>query len=148
MKTSDLGKEFIKKFEALVLLSYKDIAGIWTIGYGHTRGVKEGQRITEEEANEFLEEDLIPGEEAINSMKIDFHQREFDALSSFIFNIGPSKFKKSTMYRYLYSKEFFLASQEFPKWNKARINGELKPVVGLTKRRNKEKELFLKGIYG
>ena len=113
MKTSSVGKEFIKQFEALVLISYKDIAGIWTIGYGHTRNVKEGQVITKEEAERLLELDLIPGEEVINSLKIYLIQSEFDALSSFVFNIGVSRFKKSTMYKLLYSGYLSDAKNEF-----------------------------------
>lgn len=147
MITSGAGKEFIKQFEALVLISYKDIAGIWTIGYGHTKEVKEGQVISELQADELLEKDLIPGEEAVNSLGDVFSQHEFDALSSFIFNIGPSKFKKSTLYKYLFSKDYFKAADEFPKWSKARIDGELKIVRGLLRRRNSERKLFLKGIY-
>jgi lysozyme len=147
LKTSNSGREFIKYFEALILLSYKDITGIWTVGYGHTRNVKEGQKISEIQAEELLSLDLIPGEEAINATNNFLIQTKFDALSSFIFNIGVGRFKKSTLFKHLFSRDYSKVADEFPKWNKARIDGELKEVKGLTRRRNAERELFLRGVY-
>jgi len=147
LKTSPAGRIFIQKFEGLRLIAYKDIANIWTIGYGHTKGVEEGQVIDLVQAEEFFTSDLLPGEEAITATKNYLLQFEFDALSSFIFNIGVNRFKKSTLFRYLYSKDYLKAADELPKWNKARVKGELRPVSGLTRRRSAERNLFLRGIY-
>ena len=90
MKISDNGLELIKKFEGCKLTAYRDPAGILTIGYGHTKGVKEDQKITKKKADELLREDVAFAESHVNGYlrKYKFTQNEFDALVSFAYNIG------------------------------------------------------------
>ena len=90
MKISDNGIELIKKFEGCQLTAYRCPAGVLTIGYGHTKNVKEGQKITKKKAEQLLREDLERFETHVNSYrkKYKFNQNEFDALVSFAFNIG------------------------------------------------------------
>lgn len=90
MKISDRGLNLIKNFEGLCLKAYKDVAGVWTIGYGHTGNVKEGDIITLGTAERLLREDLARFEKHVNSYDPIYHwtQNEFDAMVSFAFNIG------------------------------------------------------------
>lgn len=152
MTTSLKGQEFIKSWEELRLKAYRDVAGIWTVGWGHTRNVAPGLEINMDLAESYFNADLRPGEEAIRSIinnGVLLVQHEFDALSSFCFNIGPSKFKKSTMYKYIMGRDFIAASKEFPRWNKARDpnTGEVVPVLGLSRRREAERAIFDSAIY-
>ena len=99
MKTSPKGIALIKEFEGLRLKAYKCPGGVWTIGYGHTAGVKLGMTITEEQAEQFLKEDLIVFEKAVNNQNLSINQNQFDALVSLIYNIGIGNFQKSTLLR-------------------------------------------------
>lgn len=97
MKASDtlIGK--LKEFEGLRLEAYKCPAGAWTIGYGHTRGVRPGQKITEKQAEELLRGDLLPAERTVNSLGLDLTQGQFDALVSFVYNVGEHAFLCSSL---------------------------------------------------
>ena len=90
MKTGTAGLNLIKQFEGLRLKAYQCQAGVWTIGYGHTKGVKAGQTITQAQADAFLAEDVAVAEAAVNKYygKYQFNQNQYDALVSFAFNIG------------------------------------------------------------
>lgn len=90
MKISEEGLKLIKKHEGCRLKAYKCAAGVWTIGYGHTSGVEEGQTITQAQADAFLREDCAKAEKNVNSYydKYKWNQNQFDALVSFAFNIG------------------------------------------------------------
>ena len=99
MKTSNHGKNLIKEAEGLRLDAYKCPAGVPTIGWGHTKGVKMGQHITVQQAEDLLVEDIAPIERLLNALKINFRQEQFDALVSWIFNLGAGNFKSSTMYK-------------------------------------------------
>ena len=90
MKTSQKGIDLIKKYEGCVLQAYKCPAGVYTIGYGHTKGVYAGQKITREQAEAFLKEDLKTFEAHVNSYNktYNFNQNQFDSLVSFAYNIG------------------------------------------------------------
>ena len=90
MKTSKNGINLIKKFEGCRLTAYKCAAGVPTIGYGHTAGVKMGQAITQEQADRYLKDDLVKYEKNVGKYdsKYRWNQNEFDALVSFAFNIG------------------------------------------------------------
>ena len=99
MKTSNKGKNLIKEAEGLRLEAYLCPAKVPTIGWGHTKGVMMGQHITLAEAEDLLVEDIAPIERLLNGMKINFRQEQFDALVSWIFNLGEGKFKGSTMYK-------------------------------------------------
>ena len=99
MKTSNQGKNLIKEAEGLRLDAYKCPAGVPTIGWGHTKRVKMGQHITVQQAEDLLVEDIAPIDRLLNALKINFRQEQFDALVSWIFNLGAGNFKSSTMYK-------------------------------------------------
>lgn len=154
MQTSARGLNLIKSFEGLELKAYKDIAGVWTIGYGHTLGFlginptfHHASEITEAEAEKLLRQDLISREADLNSWRItqgvELRQPEFDALMSFIFNVGFTGFKGSTTARKLIHGDRDGAAAALMLWNKARVDGVLRPVKGLTRRRAAERDLFL-----
>ena len=148
MKTSQAGIDLIKKFEGLELQAYQDIAGIWTIGHGHTGpDINEGMLITLPVANQILLKDLYSREQAINNMVIvELNQNQFDALVSFVFNVGVTAFRKSTALKRLNAGNFDGAAEALTWFNKATVNGVLKEVKGLTNRRAAEKALFLTPI--
>ena len=137
MKISSKGVSLIKQFEGCRLIAYKCPAGVWTIGYGHTAGVKEGDTITQETADSYLRNDLEKYEKAV--MKYDaiyhFNQNQFDALVSFTYNCGVGNLKNLTQ-----SGKRTLAqiSTKLPLYNKA--GGVV--LRGLQRRRAAEKELF------
>ena len=140
MRTSQKGIDLIKKFEGCRLNSYRCPAGVWTIGYGHTKGVKEGQRITQAQAEDFLKEDLKIYERAVEGcVKVPLSQNQFDALVSFCYNCGGEALRTSTLLRLLNEGRYFEAAEQFLRWNKACG----KVLEGLTRRRHAERELFL-----
>ncbi len=145
MKTSQSGIELIKRFEGLELEAYQDIAGIWTIGYGHTgNDVQPGMRISEREAEELLRRDLKPREQAVaNAVKVPVNQNEFDALVSFVYNVGAGAFRGSTALKRLNRGDRVGAADALTWWNKATVGGVLREVLGLTRRRASERALFL-----
>lgn len=143
MNISNKGLELIKKWESFVPNVYLCPAGLPTIGYGHV--VKNGEsfsKITEEEAHELLLKDIKQYEEAINKKNLNLTQSQFDALCSFVYNVGATAFSNSTMLKYMKNDNFLKASKEFKKWNKATVNGVKVPLNGLTNRRLEESELF------
>ena len=102
MNISKNGIDFIKKEEGLVLNAYLCPANVWTIGYGHTNGVKKGDKITEEQAEDFLINDLLYSERIVNKMvKVKLNQNQYDALVSFVFNVGSGNFINSTLLKKL-----------------------------------------------
>ena len=136
--------DFIKPFEGLRLNAYKCPAGIWTIGYGTTRGIYQGMKITREQADILLLKDI---KEVVNSLHrlctIALNENEMIALSDFIYNLGSGSFQRSTLRQKLNRGEKRRAAKELLRWNKARVNGVLKSLAGLTRRRNAEYELFI-----
>lgn len=143
MNVSTNGIELIKQFEGCSLKAYKCPAGIWTIGYGHTNGVKEGQAITKAEAENLLKQDLTRFERVINNViKVNLNQNQFDALVSFSYNIGTGALKNSTLLKLLNNEDYKGAAEQFDKW----VYAGGKKLAGLIKRRTAEKELFLKPI--
>lgn len=143
MKISDNGIQFIKDREGVKLRAYQDSAGVWTIGYGHTKGVYKGLVINELEATSYLENDLQDAETEVKKLvNVDLNQNQFDALVSFEFNVG--KLGKSTLLRLLNAGQYLSAAQQFLKWNKAHVNGKLVALKGLTTRRTLEMNLFLR----
>ena len=144
MKTSDVGIELIKKYEGCVLKAYKCPSGVWTIGYGHTTGVKSGMKITKTQAVNYLKQDLSIYEKAVTDyVKVPLNQNQFDALVSFSFNCGVGALKTSTLLQKLNSSDYNGAANEFLKRNKS--NGKV--LNGLVRRRQEENELFLKTNY-
>lgn len=139
MRISEAGIELIKHHEGLRLAAYLDSVGIATIGYGHTAGVKMGQKITEVEAHEFLIHDIETAEKCIaNSVRVPLTQGQFDALCSFVFNLGCGALKNSTLLRKLNDGDDVGAAREFTKW----IHAGSKVLLGLVARREAEAELF------
>lgn len=94
MRTTTGTKNKIKKFEGLRLKAYVCAAGVCTIGYGHTIGVKPGDVITEAQADAFFESDIRAVENQVNALPLHLGQYQFDAVVSFCFNVGIGKFKK------------------------------------------------------
>ena len=140
MTTSNQGKNLIKEAEGLRLDAYRCPAGIPTIGWGHTKGVKLGQHITVQQAEDMLVEDIAPIERLLNGLKINFRQEQFDALVSWIFNFGEGKFKGSTMYkRIIANAKDVEITDQLVKW----INTAGRPLLGLMKRRVAEANLFI-----
>ena len=139
MIISKNGLDLIKHFESLQLKAYKCSANVWTIGYGHTKNVKEGDRICEDQANCFLMQDLYSVERAIvRLVKVKINQNQFDALCSLIFNIGISAFNKSTLLAKLNKDDYVGAAEQFRRWNK--VNNVV--MAGLVRRRQAEEDLF------
>ena len=142
MKTSINGIRLIKQFEGCRLEAYKCPAGRLTIGYGHTGSdVKVGMKINQAQATALLIKDVAKFEKIINeTVKVKLNQNQFDALVSFVYNVGGTKFKKSTMLKFINAGHFPLAAGQFDLW----IKSKGKVLAGLVKRRKAEKELFLK----
>lgn len=139
MKTSQRGIELIKKHEGLRLSAYLCPAGVPTIGYGHTKGVKLGQVITEAEAEQFLIEDLKTSEQEIDRHNLQLNQNQFDALVSFVFNVGAGNFRSSTLLRRVkLNPDDRDIENQFKRW--AYAKGRVLP--GLVKRRNDEAKLY------
>ncbi len=144
MQTNQAGLDLIKMFEGLRLEAYVDAVGIWTIGYGHTKGVRAGMVITEEKAEQFLREDLADAEGAVSRLvKVPVNGNEFSALASLVFNIGSGNFQRSTVLRRLNAEDRVGAADAIEWWNKGRVNGVLTVLPGLVRRRAAEKALFL-----
>lgn len=142
MKTSERGMKLIREFEGVKLFSYLCPAGVWTIGYGHTKGVKEGDTCSEEQARAWLRDDLRDAEAAVNQLvQVPLTQSQFDALASFTFNLGVGNLANSTLLRLLNASDYAKAAGQFPRWTKVR--GKELPVPGLVRRRAAEQALFL-----
>ena len=141
MNISQTGIDLIKQFEGCKLEAYQCSAGVWTIGYGHTGSdVTKGRKITLTEAESLLKQDLIVHCNNVSKLvKVSLNQNQFDALVSFIYNIGINAFKNSTMLKYLNKGEFYAAAKEFDRW----IYAGGKVSEGLKNRRTAEKTLFL-----
>ena len=135
MITSQNGIDLIKKFEGVRLKAYKDAVGVWTIGYGHTKGVKQGQTITAVQAESLLKEDLAKFEDHVTGYNAiyGFNQNEFDALVSFAFNVGSISQLTNNGKRTRYQIE--------QKWSKY-CNAGGKQLTGLVTRRKAELKLF------
>ncbi len=144
-KISNSGINKIKKHEALMLKPYKDDADKWTIGYGHL--LKNGEwwdNITEAFAEDLLRQDLAIAENAVNKyVLVPVSQNQYDALVSFVYNVGAGAFKNSTLLKKLNSGDIAGASSEFLHWNKITLNGVKKVSPGLIARREREQRLFI-----
>ena len=139
MNISQEGLSLIKKFEGCELEAYKCAAGVLTIGYGSTKGVKEGDTITQEEADKLLLHEMEEYEGYINdAVTVDLKQNQFDALVSWVFNLGPANLKASTMLKVLNNKEYDDVPAQIKRWNKA--GGKV--LQGLIRRREAEALLF------
>ncbi|MCP1104855.1 lysozyme [Serratia nevei] len=134
------GLNLIKHFEGLKLRAYQCSAHVWTIGYGHTVDVSANDVITEEEALYFLHQDVAESERAVNQyVHVPLTQNQFDALVSFVFNLGVGNFRTSTLLKKLNAGDDDGAAQEFGRW----IHAGGKVLPGLVRRREAERALFL-----
>ncbi|MBQ3642209.1 lysozyme [bacterium] len=138
--TQEKARSFIQKLEGYRESAYKDIAGVWTIGYGHTGNVKPGDKITKADAEKLFAKDFYKHTEPLKYVTIPLSNNEKIALTSFIYNMGPNAFKKSTLLKKLNEGNKKAAADEFDKWIYSK--GEISN--GLINRRRLEKELFLK----
>ena len=139
MNTSPKGISLIKEFEGLRLKAYKCPGGVWTIGYGHTAGVKPGIVITKAQAEEYLKADLIAFEMYLNGLGLALNQNQFDALVSFIYNVGTGNFSNSTLLRKVRANpQDNSIMDEFLRWvySKGRV------LPGLQRRRLREMKLY------
>ena len=140
MRTSQRGLNLIKSFEGLRLQAYQDSVGVWTIGYGTTRGVKAGMSITGGQAERMLLNDVQRFEPELQHLvSAPLNQNQWDALMSFTYNLGAANFESSTLRRLLNAGDYAGAADQFLRWNKA--GGKVLP--GLVRRRAAERELFL-----
>tara|TARA_R100001015_G_C4632936_1_gene197185 strand:- start:2896 stop:3339 length:444 start_codon:yes stop_codon:yes gene_type:complete len=139
MQISEEGKQLIKKFEGCRLEAYKCSAGVWTIGYGRTTNVKEGDTCTQEEAEKWLNEELVVYGAYVNdAVLITLEQNEFDALVAWTYNLGSTNLNNSTMLRVLNENQKEDVPHQMRRWNKA--NGKV--LEGLVRRREAEALLF------
>ena len=143
MKVSQDCVELVKHFEGFEDTAYLCPANVWTIGYGRTRNVKEGDRITEPQAERDLLEELEGFKhQVLNSVKVELTQNELDALTSWTYNLGVGNLKSSTLLKKLNAGNKSEVPAEMIRWNKA--NGKV--LAGLTKRREAEAELWAKEV--
>ncbi|WP_431635431.1 lysozyme [Enterobacter ludwigii] len=145
MQTSDKGIALIKQFEGCKLTAYQDSVGVWTIGYGWTQPVdgkpiRAGMTIKQETAERLLKTGLVSYEGDVSRLvKVGLTQEQFDALVSFMYNLGTRSLSTSTLLRKLNAGDYAGAADEFLRWNKA--GGKV--LNGLTRRREAERALFL-----
>jgi len=139
MRTSEEGVALIREFEGCRLDAYLCPAQVWTIGYGHTKGVQSGDTIDQEAAEAFLIEDLEEFEDYVSDLvSVELTQAQFDALVAWTFNLGPGNLKESTLLRELNAGNYEEVPTQIKRWTKA--GG--KELPGLVKRRAAEAALF------
>ena len=140
MKTSQKGIDLIKRFEGFSPTAYLCPAGVWTIGYGHTAGVREGDSVDEDTAEDFLREDLADAEGAVEKyVKVPLKQWQFDALVSFTFNLGAGNLYSSTLLKKVNrNPDDPSIRQEFEKW----VYADGRVLQGLVDRRKAEADMY------
>lgn len=135
MKLSENGTTILILREGLRLKAYKDTKGIWTIGVGHTGPeVTQGLVWTKEKAHKVFKQDVAWAEDAVNLVQVPLTANQFDALVSFVFNVGAAAFKRSTMLKLLNVGDYEGAAKQFDRW--------VIPIE-ITSRRMSEKAQFL-----
>ena len=143
MRINDAGIDLIQEYEGLRLVGYRCPAGKATIGYGHTKTARVGQRISMERSEQLLQADLDTFERCVDRVVfVPLNSNEFSALVSWAFNVGCGAVAKSTLVRKLNAGDRKGAADELLRWNKA--GGKVLP--GLARRRRSERELFLRPI--
>lgn len=143
MNISTSGKNLIKQYEGLRLTAYLCPAKVPTIGYGHTGGVKLGDKITQAQADSYFDNDIARFVKSVNSLveNINCTQGQFDALVSFAYNLGVTALGGSTLMAKFRKGDVKGAADEFLRW----VNISGKPSAGLAKRRASERAMFLGG---
>ena len=153
MKTSQRGIDLIKSSEGLKLKAYLCPAGIWTIGYGFTKGVRMGMTITKEQAEQRLLDELLTREKELNQIldknNVVVNQNQFDALMDWCYNFSPYRLEHggsghgpTGILSRLMKKDYQGAAKELLRWNK--VGGV--SSAGLIKRRKEEYDLFVEGL--
>jgi lysozyme len=139
--TGNRGLGIIKRYEGLRLRAYRPTPDdVWTIGWGHTRGVSEGDMCTKAQAEVWLQEDIEQAEDAVNGLRVELSQGMFDALVSLVYNVGPGALTRdSTIGHSLRSREYFHAWAGFALWRKQGGRDRR----GLARRRAQEMALFM-----
>lgn len=134
------GLALIKRWEGLRLDAYRDVVGVWTVGYGSTGPhVKPGMRITEAEAEQLLKDDLDRFERCVDKfVTVPINDNQFAALVAFAFNVGEGAFRRSTLLRKLNSGDYASVPTQLSRWNRA--GGRV--IAGLTNRRAAEAALW------
>ncbi len=142
MTASKACLDLIKMFEGFRSAAYQDVAGIWTIGYGHTAGVTAGQTMSRDKAERHLTEHVDKvAHQVCAVVDVPLQQSQFDALCSLVYNIGAGNFQKSKLLQKLNAKEPpEKVAAEFLTWRRA--GGRV--ISGLVKRREIERDLFLR----
>ncbi len=139
MNISEEGISLIKKFEGCKLEAYQDAVGVWTIGYGHTKNVQEGQVIKQEEAESMLLHELLEYCDYVEkAVEVDLTQNQFDALVSWTYNLGPNNLNRSTMLKVVNANNMGEVPTQIKRWNKA--GGKV--LDGLVRRRKAEALMF------
>jgi len=146
MKTSEQGINMIKEFEKYSDVAYPDPGtggAPFTIGWGHTFRVKPDQRCDRMQADYWLRHQDVPNaEQGVNRyVKVPLKQHQFDALVSFVFNLGVRNLKSSTLLKKLNARDYAGAAKEFDRW----IHASGKVLPGLVRRRKEEADVFLNG---
>lgn len=145
MNVSPRGLELIRKFEGFREDAYQDVVGVWTIGYGFTRGVKAGDRMSRGVADARLREELREYETAVlRACTVSPNQNQFDALCSFAWNVGTGGMARSSVIKAHNRGDTQSAARAFALWNKA--GGKV--YAGLTRRRAAEAALYLEPAPG
>ena len=143
-QVNDEALALIKRMEGLRLTSYQDVGGIWTVGYGSTATARSGMTITEEEADALLRTDLAQAERAVSNLTtVDLSDGQFGALVSFVYNVGATAFRKSTLLRKLNAGDYNAVPSELARWNK--VKGKV--VRGLVNRRAAEAGLWARDAH-
>ena len=148
MKASNVLIEAIKRFEGFRGTAYKCPSGVWTIGYGHTVGVRHGDRMTEGEAERTLRRDLAHFEAFVDGLHVTSRQHCFDALVDFAFNVGCDALSGSTLLRKIRSCAATDAEirAEFMRWTYATVAGRKRKLPGLVKRREWEADRYFNRV--
>ncbi|MBP2290707.1 lysozyme [Azospirillum rugosum] len=135
--------DLVRTSEGLRLKAYVCPAGVPTIGYGHTAGVKMGQVITAADADAFLQADLTAAAAQVDKLvKVPLNPQQRGALASFVFNLGAGSLQSSTLLVLLNKGDYAGAAGQFGRWVCATVNGVKTQLPGLVKRRAAEADLF------
>lgn len=138
-------RDLVKQFEGLRLRAYLCPTGHWTIGWGHTSGVSEGDTITAEEAEELLEHDLGEAAQHVDRLvRVPLTENQRGALASFVFNVGAIAFMSSTLRDLLNRGDYGSVPRELRRWTKAThpITRRKVELPGLVRRRSAEAALW------
>lgn len=148
MQVSDAGIELIKSFEGFRANAYPDPKSggdPWTVGYGTTkfpsgRPVKQGDKVTPGQAELYLREDVKKFANSVDALvTVPLKQCQYDALVSFVYNLGATNFRTSTLLKKLNARDYKGAADEFLRW----VSPGSSVEAGLRRRRTAERDLFL-----